>query len=87
MHHEERRRQRSAADVARGRVNVPVPDVALEPQQFANEEVEVGVGDLRAVEGVVPLVVVGDLATELGGAGCGLGGRCHACECKQLRAE
>ena len=60
---------------------------ALDLEQLSNQQVVVGVGDLRAVERVVPLVVVGDLATELGGAGCGLGGRCHACECKQLRAE
>ena len=38
--------------------------LALEPQQFADEQVVVGIGDLGTVERVVALVVVRDLAAE-----------------------
>ena len=39
----------------------------LEVPQLADQEVELGVGDLRRVQRVVPLVVVGDELAQLGG--------------------
>ena len=39
--------------------------LALQLQQLADQQVVVGVGDLRAVERVVPLVVIGDLLAKL----------------------
>ena len=61
--------------------------LGLEPQQLPNQQVEIGVGDLGAVEGVVPLVVIGDLLPKVCDPGGDVGLLRHACECKQLRAE
>jgi hypothetical protein len=61
--------------------------LALELQQLADKEVVVGVGNLGAVERVVPLVVVGDLPTEIRNVGSKLGGLGHGRECKELGAE
>jgi hypothetical protein len=58
--------------------------LGLELQQFAHQQVVVGVGDLRAVERVIPLVVIGDQTAELFNTRSNVAGFAHACECKQL---
>ena len=62
----ERRRQRRATDLRGRRVGGDqLGMLGLELQQLADQQVEVGVGDLRAVERVVALVVIGDLLAKI----------------------
>ncbi len=61
--------------------------LGLEPQELANQQVVIGVGDLRAVERVIALVVIRDLPPKVVDPGGDVGGVRHAGECKQLRAE
>ena len=83
-----RRRQRSGADLCRRRLRRDQFRVEfLDLEQLPNKQVVVGIGDLRAVECVIALVVVGDLPTKIRSAGSRLDGLGHACECKQLCTE
>ena len=61
--------------------------IGLDLEQLPNQEVVIDVGDLRAIEDVISLVVVGDLPAELRGANGWLDGLAHGCECKQLGTE
>ena len=61
--------------------------LALELEQLTNKQVEVGIGDLRAIEGVIALVVIRDLLSEVRDTGGNVGSVGHACECKQLCTE
>ena len=84
----ERCRQRRATDMARRRIDRDQLGVLrLDLPQLANQEVVLGVGDLRTVVGVVPLVVVRDLLPKVRDPGGDLVGLRHAIECKQLRTQ
>jgi hypothetical protein len=51
---------------------------ALDLAQFANELIELGIGDFGVVGAEVPVVVVGDQLAQLGGTRDDAFRRCHA---------
>src|SRR5215210_201920 len=78
--------ERLAADALRRRVRrEQLGMIFFDPSQLAQQVVVVGVGDLRVVEDVVAVVVVGDLPPEL--LGSLLDGLCGAHLCEEASAD